>query len=98
MTQKSLFILGGLAENKLAKFLSVIYPKISQLRKARLWLIKSHTVIPGNALLVTSRNPKNRDKGIALFLSLGSDTIKNVSSSFHTMESTVTSSLPTEEC
>ena len=32
----------------------------------------------GNALLVTSRNPKNRDKGIALFLGLSSDTIKNV--------------------
>ena len=30
----------------------------------------------GNALLVTSRNPKNRDKGIALFLGLSSDTIK----------------------
>lgn len=78
MTQKSLFILGGLAENKLAKLFHGNLPKDFTIEEGSFMINKVPYRDTGNALLVTSRNPKNRDKGIALFLGLSSDTIKNV--------------------
>ena len=78
MTRKSLFILGGLAENKLAKFFVDNLPKDFTIEEGSFMVNKVPYRDTGNALLVTSRNPKNKDKGIALFLGLSSDTIKNV--------------------
>ena len=78
MTRKSLFILGGLAENKIAKFFVDNLPKDFTIEEGSFMVNKVPYRDTGNALLVTSRNPKNRDKGIALFLGLSSDTIKNV--------------------
>jgi len=78
MTQKSLFILGGLAENKIAKFFVDNLPKDFTIEEGSFMVNKVPYRDTGNALLVTSRNPKNRDKGVALFFGLSSDTIKNV--------------------
>ena len=78
MTRKSLFILGGLAENKLAKLFHDNLPENFTIEEGSFMVNKVPYRDTGNALLVTSRNPKNRDKGIALFLGLSSDTIKNV--------------------
>jgi len=78
MTRKSLFILGGLAENKIAKFFVDNLPKDFTIEEGSFMVNKVPYRDTGNALLVTSRNPKNRDKGIALFLGLSSDTIQNV--------------------
>ena len=78
MTRKSLFILGGPAENKIAKLFHDNLHKNFTIEEGSFMVNKVPYRDTGNALLVTSRNPKNRDKGIALFLGLGSDTIKNV--------------------
>ena len=78
MTQKSLFILGGLAENKLAKLFLGNLPENFTIEEKSFMVNKVTYRDKGNAFIVTSRNPKNRDKGIALFLGLSSDTIKNV--------------------
>lgn len=78
MTQKSLFILGGLAENKIAKLFVGNLPENFTIEEGSFMVNKVPYRDTGNALLVTSRNPKNGDKGIALFLGLGLDTIKNV--------------------
>jgi len=78
MTQKCLFILGGLAENKIAKFFVGNLPENFTIEEGSFMVNKVPYRDTGNALLVTSRNPMNRDKGIALFLGLSSDTIKNV--------------------
>jgi len=78
MAQKSLFILGGLAENKLAKLFLGNLPENFTIEEKAFMVNKVTYHDTGNALIVTFRNPKNRDKGIALFLGLSSDTIKNV--------------------
>lgn len=78
MTRKSLFILGGPAENKIAKLFLDNLPKNFTIEEGSFMVNKVPYRDTDNALLVTSRNPKNRDKGIALFLGLSSDTIKNV--------------------
>jgi len=78
MKQKSLFILGGLVENKIAKLFVGNLPENFAIEEGSFMVNKVPYRDTGNALLVTSGNPKNGDKGIALFLGLGSDTIKNV--------------------
>ena len=78
MTLKSLFLLGGLAENKLAKLFQDNLPENFTIEEGSFMVNKVPYRDTGNALLVTSRNPKNMGKGIALFLGLSSDTIKNV--------------------
>ena len=78
MTQKSLFILGGLAENKLAKLFLGNLPENFTIEEKSFMVNKVTYRDTGNAFIVTSRNPKNRDKGVALFFGLSSDTIKNV--------------------
>ena len=78
IAQKSLFILGGLAENKLAKLFPNNLPENFTLDEGSFMVNKVTYSDKNNSLIVTSKNPKNREKGIALFLCSNSDTIKNV--------------------
>lgn len=78
LAQKSLFILGSPAENKLTKMF------VGNLSKE--FVLKNDSFVAnnityndkGNALLVTSKNVRNMKKGIALFVGLSSDAIKSV--------------------
>ncbi|HHT9137600.1 MAG TPA: M1 family metallopeptidase [Candidatus Wunengus sp. YC60] len=78
MTQKSLFILGGLAENKLAKLFPDNLPENFTIDEGSFMANKVTYRNKNNSLIVTSKNPKNMEKGIALFLCSNSDTIRNV--------------------
>ncbi|MDL1939590.1 M1 family aminopeptidase [Candidatus Jettenia sp. AMX1] len=75
ITQKSLFILGGLSENKLTKMLLGDLPENFLLEENAFTVNSTTFNNKGNALLVTLRNPQNRKKGIALFLTFNSATI-----------------------
>ncbi len=77
MTQKSLFILGGLTENKLARMFLENLPKNFSLGEGEFVGNDITYKNKGDALLVTFRNCKNSKKGIALFIGLSSDTIKD---------------------
>ncbi|MBI2470210.1 MAG: hypothetical protein HYV59_03085 [Planctomycetes bacterium] len=78
MIQKSLFILGGLAENKLAKLFPNNLPENFTIDQGSFMVNKVTYSDKNHSLIVTSKNPKNTEKGIALFLCSNSDTIKNV--------------------
>lgn len=78
MTQKSLFILGGLSENKLTRMFLEDLPKNFLLEENAFTVNNTTFHNKGNALLVTLRNPQNRKKGIALFLTFSSGTIDNL--------------------
>lgn len=78
MTQKSLFILGGHAENKLAKLFAGNLPDTFTIDEGSFMVNKVPYSDKSNSLVVTSKNPKNTEKGIALFLGSNSDTIKNL--------------------
>ncbi len=78
MTQKSLFILGGLAENKLAKLFVSNLPENFTLEEGAFTAGDATYRDKSNALVITARNPRNRDKGIALFLCPNSDMIRNI--------------------
>ncbi|UJS18686.1 MAG: hypothetical protein L3J17_06435 [Candidatus Jettenia sp.] len=75
ITQKSLFILGGLSENKLTKMLLGDLPENFLLEENAFTVNSTTFNNKGNALLVTLRNPQNRKKGIALFLTFNAATI-----------------------
>ena len=77
MAQKSLFILGGLTENKLAKILIDQLPADFSLEEGAFVVNKVRYQEKGNAILVSSRNAKNRSKGIVLFAGLSADAIKS---------------------
>ena len=76
--QKSLFILGGLTENKLTKRLMENLPGDFSLDEGSFVINKVRYQEKGDALLVSFRNVKNRTKGIILFAALSSDAIKSV--------------------
>lgn len=78
LAQKSLFILGGSAENKLTKIFLENLPDGFSLAENSFTANKKNYNNKSNALLVTFKNPKYKKKGIALFLCLNSDTIKNI--------------------
>ena len=78
LTQKSLFILGGLTENKLAKIFLDNLPDGFSLGKDSFTAGKTTYNNKNNALLVTFKNSKNKKKSIALFSCLNSGTIKTV--------------------
>ncbi|HHT9129703.1 MAG TPA: M1 family metallopeptidase [Candidatus Brocadiaceae bacterium] len=78
MTQKSLFILGGLTENKLTKIFIESLPKNFLLGEGKFTGNNVAYNNKGDALLVTFRSCKNSKKGIALFIGLSSDIIKNI--------------------
>jgi hypothetical protein len=78
LTQKSLFILGGLTENKLTKVVIENLPKDFLLEEGSFGVNKVTYKDKGNALLVTSKNVKNMKKGVALFVGLSSDAIESV--------------------
>ncbi|MCF6155117.1 MAG: M1 family peptidase [Candidatus Brocadia sp.] len=77
LSQKSLFILGGLTENRLTKMFVENLPRNFSL-EAGSFGVNNVVYNKGNCLLVTSKNVKNVKKGIALFLGLTSDAIKSV--------------------
>lgn len=77
MAQKSLFILGGL-ENKLTRALLEKLPENFSIEEGAFTVNNVAYNGKGDALLITSKNPKNKEKGIALFLGLGSDTVWNL--------------------
>lgn len=76
IAQKSLFILGGLTENKLTKILIDQLPADFTLGEGSFVVNKVRYQEKGNAILVSSRNAKNRTKGIVLFAGLSADAIK----------------------
>lgn len=76
ITQKSLFILGGLSENRLTKILSGNLPKNFFLNEEAFMVNGTTYKSKDNALLVTLRNPKNKEKGIVLFLGFSPSTIE----------------------
>lgn len=78
LAQKSLFILGGLSENKLTKMFTGNLPGNFLLEEGSFEANKVTYKDKGNALLVTSKNVKNMKKGVALFVGLSSDAIKSV--------------------
>ncbi len=77
IAQKSLFILGGLTENKLAKILTGQLPLDFSLAEVSFLVNKVRYQEKGNAILVSARNAKNRSKGIVLFAGLSADAIKS---------------------
>ncbi len=76
LTGKSLFILGGLLENKLTKIFIENVPKNFLLEESLFEANKATYSERGNALLVTFKNVKNTRKGVALFVGLSSDAVK----------------------
>ncbi|MFN3531579.1 MAG: M1 family metallopeptidase [Candidatus Brocadia sp.] len=78
LSQKSLFILGGLTENRLTKMFVENLSKDFSLEEGSFRVNKVTYNNKGNALLVTSKNVKNTKKGIALFVGLSPDAIKSV--------------------
>lgn len=78
LSQKSLFVLGGPAENKLTKMFVENLSKDFSLEAGSFGVNKVTYKDKGNALLVTSKNVKNRKKGVAVFMGLGPDAIKSV--------------------
>ncbi len=78
LSQKSLFILGGVAENKLTKIFIGNLPKDFSFEDGFFVLNKVTFGNKGNAFLVTVKNVKNMKKGVVLFAGLSSDAIKSV--------------------
>jgi len=78
LSQKSLFVLGGLTENKLTKMFVENLSKDFSLEDRSFGANKVTYKDKGNALLVTSKNVKNMKKGVVLFMGLSSDAIKSV--------------------
>ncbi|MEP9409800.1 MAG: hypothetical protein HRF42_00060 [Candidatus Brocadia sp.] len=78
LNQKSLFILGGLTENKLTKLFVENLSKDFFIEDGSFVANKVSYNDKGNALLVTSKNVKNMEKGIVLFVGLSSEAIKSV--------------------
>ncbi|MDN3514173.1 MAG: hypothetical protein NG747_07215 [Candidatus Brocadia sp.] len=78
LTQKSLFILGGLKENRLTKVFIKNLPTNFSLEEGGFIANKVTYKDRGNALLVTFKNVKNMKKGVVLFTGLSSDAIKSV--------------------
>ncbi len=78
ITRKSLFILGGLTENKQAKVFKENIPKNFSIQEGGFTVNDVSYHNKGDAFLITRRNPGNGEKGITLLFGFDSDTIKNV--------------------
>jgi len=83
LSQKSLFILGGPAENKLTKIFVENLPENFLLKEDSFAVNKVTYHNKGDILLVTSKNPKNRNNGIAFFFGLSSDAIETTGSKIY---------------
>lgn len=77
LTQNSLFILGGLSENKLTKIFLENSSGNFHLEETSFTLNNVTYENKGNAILITTRNFKNRAKNLALFIGLSPDAIKS---------------------
>ena len=75
IAEKSLFVLGGVLENKLTKKFIKILPENLIIRENEFTINEVKYSKKSNMLLVIFRNPENKLKNIALFLSLGTDNI-----------------------
>ncbi|HHT9104272.1 MAG TPA: M1 family metallopeptidase [Candidatus Wujingus californicus] len=75
IAEKSLFVLGGVLENKLTKKFIKILPENLIIRENEFTINEVKYSKKSNILLVIFRNPENKLKNIALFLSLGTDNI-----------------------
>jgi len=75
IAEKSLFVLGGVLENKLTKKFIKILPENLIIRENEFTINEVKYSKKSNMLLVIFRNPENKLKNIALFLSLGTDSI-----------------------
>ncbi len=78
IARKSLFILGGLKENKLTKVFRENIPNNFSIQESGFAANDVSYYNKGDAFLITMRNPGNGEKGITLFLGFDSDTIKNL--------------------
>jgi hypothetical protein len=77
MEQKSLFILGGLLENKLTKEIIENLPQNFSLEKLSFTANNVTYTEKGTMLFVSMKNSKNRKKGIALLFGISADAIKS---------------------
>lgn len=80
ITQKSLFILGGLAENKLTKQFLENLPKNFLITEDSFSVNGIVYNNQDNALLVTLKNPKNKKKGIAILFAFNPGAIEKLGS------------------
>jgi hypothetical protein len=78
LSQKSLFIMGGLTENKLTKMFVGNLSKDFSFEEGFFVANKVTFGNKGNAFLVTAKSVKNMKKGVVLFAGLSSDAIKSV--------------------
>jgi len=83
LSQKSLFILGGTEENRLAKELAGCLPENFLIRENSFVANKTAYGNKDNTILITSKNPKNTNAGIAFFYSLSPDTIESTGTKIH---------------
>lgn len=77
IAQKSLFILGGPTENELTKRLMVNLPGDFSFGEGSFVVNKLRYQEKGNAILVSSRNARNRSKGVIFFAGLSADAIRS---------------------
>lgn len=75
ITQKSLFILGGPTENKHTKRLMKNLPEDFSFGEGTFVVNKVRYQEKGNAVLVSSRNARNKTKGVIFFAGLSADAI-----------------------